>query len=224
MAATEVKVLKDTVRELLGKGLVHQAIDALIAGGHGYHVTIGAFSTGILGGGALTILDQDQPEGVLSIGGNQAMIPVSITVQAETPLVAADDDEAEILIAVDRTSGVAGISGGGTQEEVFNMRTDLGGSETGPIQAWSAVTVNITNPTLGIELARKITVAEIAGVAANTLWGELSLNYEPKHPPILVGAADGLALYLYWGGTVAVNGYAQVEVVVFPASWVKNLD
>ena len=38
-----------------------------------------------------------------------------------------------------------------------------------------------------------------------------------------MGNSTGAALYIYWGGTVAVSGFAQVEVVAFPQEWVKEV-
>ena len=223
MGVTDVKVVGDSVKELLAKGKVHEAIDLLIAQGYGHHVDIGAFSTGITGGGAGTILDQDQPEALVSIGANTAMIPVRVVVQTETPLIAADADEIEILLAVDPAIAAAAMDpSGATRETVYNMRTDLKGSTSGAVECWSAITANITNPTLSIELAREKKQADVNGVAANAFFEELKMNYEPKHPPILIGNNNaGLAMYLYFGGTVAVVGFAQIEVVVFPADWAK---
>lgn len=218
--ATEVKQVRETVQELLSRGLVHRAVDALIAAGHGYHATIGAFSTGIAGGGAGTVLDQDQPEGLISTGGNYAMIPVRLDVQCETPAMTTDDDEVEILIAVDRAAAAGAMDPStGTRETVFNMRTDLVGATSAPVEIWSALSANITNPTLDLELARKIKVLDLA-TAVGQLFTDLDLLYEPKHPPLLIGPC---AIYIYWGGTVAVNGYAELQVVAFPSSWVTTL-
>ena len=153
-AVVEIKEIKLTIQELLARGLVHQAVDLGIAAGYGGHVTVGAFSTGVAPGAA-AILDIDRPAFILSVGGNQALIPVRFDIQAEMPAYTTDNDEVEILIAVDRTSGVAGVSGNATQEEVFNMRTDLGSSEVGSVQAWSNASSEITAPTLGMELARQ---------------------------------------------------------------------
>ena len=61
MGATEVKSVGNTVRELLAMGETGKAIDLLIAAGHGHHVTIGALTTPIVGGGAGTTLLIDQP-------------------------------------------------------------------------------------------------------------------------------------------------------------------
>lgn len=184
---------------------------ARIFEGRGYHVSIGAFSTPITGGGAGTIFDQDQPEGVLSIPSGVTLIPVRIHVQTQTPLLATDADESEILIAVDRLAASNASSATGTAETIFNMRTD--NPQSSLITATSAVTTNITNPTLDIELASSRLVGDVQGTAATALWTKQELLYEPVDPPLIVGPA---AVYLYWGGTVATTGFAQVQWIEIP--------
>lgn len=203
------------VRGLLYSSLVADWRQAFIARGYGYHVDIGAFSTPITGGGNGTVLDQDQPEGIISVASGTTLVPVRIHVQCHTPLIAADADESEILIAADRAAAYAG-DGTVTTETAVNMRT----STTGGITAASAGTGNITNPTLGYELARTVITGDVQGTAANALWGSLDLLYEPEYPPFLVGPA---AIYLYWGGTVATTGFAQIDVLAFPTTLISGL-
>lgn len=202
---------------------VTDSIDALISRGMGYHVSIGAFSTAIQGGGAGTILDIDQPEGVVSVPANTTIRLVRVSVQCHVPLLAADADESEILLAVDRANSWDG-DGTFTTEGVFNLRTDLGGgTNSGPVQAASAFTADMlaggADPVLGLELARSVMTAD-SQTAVGVLWAKLDLLYEPKHPPFIVGPA---AVYLYWGGTVATTGFAQVQFVAFPSGLVKSL-
>lgn len=183
--------------------------------GMGYHVTVGAFSTGITGGGAGTVFDQDQPEVVISIPTGYVLVPIRFSVQCQVPLLATDADEAEILIAVDRTAAYDG-SGTKTDETIFNMRTDRG--STGSVATVvSAVTANITNPTLGIELARAVITGDVQGTAATALWTPLALDYAPADPPLIVGPA---AVYVYWGGTVATPGFGEFQWIELPSSYV----
>ena len=174
--------------------------------GKAYRVTVGAFSTPIQGGGAGTILDLDQPELALIVPAGVSIVPVSINVQCQTPLIAADNDECEILVAVDRETAVA--SGTSTAETIYNLRSVL--SSTGvpsAITAKSAYTVDITvAPTLHEELARRVIVADVQGTPANALWGSLDLNYEPTINDAITGPAT---LLVYWGGTVATSGFCQ---------------
>jgi hypothetical protein len=182
-------------------------MDAIRAG-KGFHVSVGAFSTPITGGGNGTVLDQDRPEGIISVAAGYVLIPIRIHVVCQTPLIALDSDESEILIAVDKAAAASGATGiaGATAETAINMHT--GSSKTSNASCYSASTANWTNPTLGLELAHAVRVGDVQGTAANALWGELSLLYEPQTPPILTGPC---AIYVYWGGTVATTGFAQIE-------------
>ena len=195
-----------------GSAVTASFAQASILAGYGFHVTIGAFSTPITGGGDGTILDQDQPEGIISVPSGAAILPIRIHVQAQTPLLATDSDESEILIALDRTAAYD-ASGTVTTETIFNMRTD--NPVASVVTARSAATANITNPTLGIELARSVIVGDVQGTAANALWTKNELLYEPKYPPVIVGPA---AIYIYWGGTVATTGFAEVQWLELPSS------
>ena len=195
-----------------GALFVASDISSAIMEGRGFHVTIGAFSTGITGGGAGTILDQDQPEGIISVPTGTAIRPVRISVQCHVPLLATDADEAEILIAVDRLAAWA-ADGTVTTETAFNMRTD--NPRASQCSCASAATANITNPTLGIELARAVLTGDVQGVAATTMWTPLDLVYEPLHAPVLIGPC---AIYIYFGGTVAVPGFAQAQWIEYPSS------
>ncbi len=47
---------------------------ALIARGYGWHFDVGAFDTGITGGGAGTVIDLDQPEFGISVPSGYTLI------------------------------------------------------------------------------------------------------------------------------------------------------
>jgi hypothetical protein len=173
--------------------------------GRGFHVDVGAFSTPIVGGGNGTILDADQPEACISVPSGTSIVPIRVHVQCQNPLIAADNNEIEILLAAD----IASAGGGGTATAETPVCLNTGLSKTSKCTCNSAYTGNATaEPTLGLELARKVKIGDVQGTAANALWGDLELLYEPLGPPKLVGPC---ALYLYWGGTVATSGFAQIE-------------
>lgn len=193
-----------------GSGLQADWRQGFVFEGKAYHVTIGAFSTPIVGGGNGTVLDIDQPEGVISVPSGTSIIPLRIHVQTQAPLSVTDNDESEILIAVDRAAAWFG-DGTKTDEVAYPMRTDL--SSGSACACASAFTADMTrdgtaDPALTIELARSVTVADVQGTAATVVVTKHELLYEPQVPPIIVGPA---ALYLYWGGTVATSGFAEVE-------------
>ena len=180
---------------------------AEINASRGFVVTVGSFSTPITGGGAGTIVDQDQPEAIISVPSGTAIEIVSINVQTQVPLLATDADECEILVAVDKDTAYAG-DGTVTPETPLNLR--MNATATSSVTAASAATANITNPTLDLELARSVVTGDVNGVAANALWTKNELNYAPAQRPVLVGPC---ALYVYWGGTVATPGFAQITYI-----------
>lgn len=173
--------------------------------GRGFHVDVGAFSTPIVGGGNGQAIDQDQPEACISVPAGTSIIPIRISVQCQTPLIATDADECEILVAADITAVNVPNATAPTSETALKMYL---GNGTSLCTCSSAFANNCTNPTLGMELAHSVVTADKNGTPANALWGELSLLYEPESPPVLVGPC---ALYVYWGGTVATSGFAQIE-------------
>jgi len=172
--------------------------------GRGFHVDVGAFSTPIVGGGNGTVIDQDQPECGISVPSGTTIIPIRVHVQTLTPLLATDADESEILLAWDQVAAIdAGTS---TAETALKMH--YGSSVDTRCTCYSAFTGNCTNPTLSVELARSIVVGDVNGTAANALWTKNELLYIANPAPIIVGPAS---LIIYWGGTVATSGFAQVE-------------
>lgn len=177
-----------------------------IAEGRGFIVNVGAFSTPITGGGAGTILDIDQPECAINVASGKVLVPLRFHVQTQQPLLAADSDESEILIAVDRVTMWAG-TGTSTAETGLNMRTDNPVTYSGSIG--SAFTGDITvAPTLGIELARSVNVGDVNGTPGFAAFNtKHELLYEPANPPMIVGPCT---VYVYWGGTVATTGFAQL--------------
>ena len=184
---------------------------ALILEGRVFHVPVGTFSTPILGGGAGTILDIDQPELAISIPQSTAIMPLSIAITCHTPLIAADSNESEILVAIDRAVAAAISATNGTVETPVNMRTDLatGGSRCTIV---SAITTDITVAPVHHLEWHKVITADVQGTAANALWGELNLDQDKDGMPLIVGPAT---LLVYWGGTVATNGFGTVEFAEF---------
>lgn len=187
---------------------------ALVLEGRCYQVTVGTFSTPVTGGGAGTILDQDQPELVMDVPSARGIILLHARADCQMPLLAADSEECEILLAVDRAAVSGSSATQGTVETPVNMRTDLiGGSG---LTVVSAVTTNTTAvPTLSMELAHPVKIGDVQGTAATTMWTDLFLNYEPVASPVIIGPATVL---LYWGGTVATTGFASVMWAEFARS------
>ena len=219
---TEVKLVANTVNELIAMGDIEKAIGVLIAEGYGGHVSVGALTTPIVGGGNGTTMLIDQPQLALNIAANVVMLPVRLSVQLEVGLIAADAEVDEIAIVVDTEKAIDGLNiTTAINEQVFNMRSDHGNSLAGSVSAWSAITAGITAPVWTMELARKQNFRDVNGTPGfAVLHTELDLLYEPKRPPFLMGAANlGAALIVAFGGTVAVSGFIQAEFVTFPKLW-----
>ena len=176
--------------------------------GRGFHVDVGAFSTPIVGGGNGTVIDIDQPEGLISVPSGTSIIPVRVSVQVQPGLAATDLDENEILVGVDIAKAFD-ASGTSTSETALKMYLGQG---TSLCTCASAFTGDCTAPVIGMELARKVETMDLLGTPANG-WGHiLDLVYEPNCPPVLVGPC---CLVVYFGGTVAVSGFAQIEWLEF---------
>ena len=186
-----------------------------IRDGRGFHVTIGAFSTPIVGGGNGTIIQIDEPEGVISVPDGTSIMPIRIDVQCQVPIIAADSNESEILIASDKDAAWD-ASGTSTEETPVNMRTTHGRASLCSCESAFTATAT-TKPAADFEIARAVQVADIGGSAASQAWGELRCLYEPQSPMIFDGPCQ---LVIYWGGTVATTGFAQVEWIEYPTNYV----
>lgn len=193
------------------------SIDEMIAKGMGRAVTMGGLSTGLVGGGAGTVLDLDQPELVIGVPSGYVIRPIFMSCQVQVALVATDNDENEILFAID-SLGLWSGDGTYTFEEPSNLRTDL--AKGSACRAGSAFTADMTttpnfgaaaDPVLDIELDRVVETFDIFSTGVSANLKTLKLVYEPNYPEFIVGPAS---LLIYFGGTVAnVGGFAQVRWV-----------
>lgn len=204
-------------RSLMGGLLAADWRQAMIARGYGYNVTVGTLSTGIVGGGAGTVLDLDQPEFILSIPTGYALVPLDFHIQVNPGLQTTDSHVTEALIAVDRTQAWA-VDGTYTSETPLNLRTNT--TATCPIVCASAFTADTTDPVLSLELARHEGLTDVQGTAATVNQYQFRLDYEPKNPPIIIGPAMVVG---YWGGSIAATGYAQLNFLAFASSLVSSL-
>jgi len=185
-----------------------------IADGRGFHVTIGSTSTPITGGGEGTTITVNEPEGLISVPDGTSILPIRVDVQCQVPLIAADSNETEIVIGSDKDAAWD-TTGTSTEETAVNMRTTH--TATSLCSCESAFTGAITTtPALDYELARAVKVANLYSTNDTSLWADLRCLYEPLSPLILDGPC---MLLVYWGGTVATTGFAQIEWLEFPSSY-----
>lgn len=206
------------LRSVLGGLVDADWRQAMIARGLGWNVTVGTLSTGVTGGGAGTVFDQDQPEFVLSVPTGYCLVPLRVSIQARIGLQTTDSHINEILVAVDRTAAWDGTGTTFVTETPLNLRTNV--TSGCPITAASAFEGNMTNPTLSFELARKEALTDIQGTAATVNVYQFDLVYEPQSPPLIIGPAMVIG---YWGGSIAVVGYAQICFLAFASSQVSSL-
>lgn len=206
------------LRSLLGGLVTGDWVQALIARGYGWHFEVGNFDAGITGGGNGTVIDLDQPEFGVSVPNGYTLIPFDVKMTARPGVQMTDSHVTDVLLAVDRTAAWAG-DGTVTPETPVNLRTNtVGGC---PASCFSAATADITDPVLGaVCLDRRTLLTDVQGTAATVNLMELKLAYEPQRPPFLVGPC---AMYGYWGGSVAVVGFAAVNFLVVPSNWITNL-
>ena len=209
---------KDTeIRSLLGGLLAADWRQALIARGFGWHITVGALTSPITGGGAGTVIDLEQPELAINVPTGLTMIPLRIAVECQLGLQTTDSHESEILIAADRTQ--VQTAGTSTVELPANMRTDL--TAAAPFTAFSAYTGDgIATPVLGLELARRQGLTDLQGVAATLNVYQFDLVYEPLWPPFIVGPAH---IAVYFAGDIAVTGFIQASVLAINSELVTRL-
>lgn len=190
---------------------------ALIARGFGWNVTVGTGVTPIQGGGAGTVFDLDQPEFGISIPSGYTCIPYEFHIQALPGLQTTDSHVTDIIVAADLTAAYAG-DGTVTTETPRNLRTNTSGNC--PLTCFSAATADITDPVLTFDLARRSILTDVQGTAATVNLNQLALDYEPRNPPFIVGPA---AIYGYWCGSIATNGYAQLNFIAIPSTLVSAL-
>lgn len=212
---------EEQVRTLFGSLLSADWRAALVARGMGWHFDVGAFAsgtdTGITGGGNGTVMDLDQPEFGISVPSGYTLIPLEFNIACRPGLQTTDSHVSDILVAVDRTAAWVG-DGTVTAETPLNLRTNNTGGC--PASCFSAATGDITDPVLGIELVRATKLTDVQGTAATVNLMDLTVNYQPQYPPFVVGPG---AIYGYWGGSIAVVGFASLNFLVVPSSLVTGL-
>ena len=193
-------------------------IQAAILEGYGFKSTVGALSTPVAGGGSGTVVDLDQPEFGMIIPAGVTIIPLRIAIQLTTPLLVTDADEVEALGFVDVTAATVAAALDGTWTTTItptNKRIALANRKTSTCTVKKQCTADTTDPTESIDLFHSIMVADMNGTPANALITRHDVLYEPKEKDFIVGPAS---LFIYWGGTVAVSGFMQMDWLELPST------
>ena len=210
-------------RTLLGGKIAADWRQALVARGLAWRFNVGSFATqtdtGITGGGNGTVMDADQPEFVISVPATYTLVPLEFNVQARPGLQTTDSHVTDILIGVDRSAAWAG-DGTFTAVTPVNMRTNT--ASGCPASCGAAFTADMTDPAAAgwQELARNTLLTDVQGTAATVNLMGLQLRYAPDPAPFIVGPAMVVG---YWGGSIAVVGFAQLSFAVIPSSLITGL-
>lgn len=199
-----------------GSQVVLPWLQALVLEGRVWQVSVGSGTTPVGDGTTWAIA---RP--MLSIGAptGATVMPIRVDITLDTPLSAADNDEVEFIIGIDRASQVTG--GAATEETPFNMRTDLVGSiniigQSGRVAVRSVYTADATPAiALGMELLHQMISFDIFSTGVNAFWQGVQGLYEPDTKPVIVGPGT---LLEYHNGTVATTGFVSAVWAEFPSN------
>ena len=182
--------------------------------GRGFMMKLGALSTPITGGGAGgTVIDIDCPEVCIGVPSGTSILPMLIDVATKPVPGAADDDEIDILVAVDQDKMNASSAGTSTAATIYNMNTLSARAST--CYANTAYSATYTDPVLDLELAHVQKIFEMHS-STGVIWLDAHMHYEPQAPLIINGPA---MLLLYFGGTKAVYGFATISWLEYPTAY-----
>ena len=199
-----------------GSQVVVPWLQALVLEGRVWQVSVGSGTTPVGDGTTYAIA---RP--MLTIGAptGASVMPIRVDITLDTPLSAADNDETEFLIAIDRLSQVTG--GAATEETPFNLRTDLVGTlnvigQASRVAVRSVYTADATpTPVLGMELLHTMLSFDIFSTGVNAFWQGVQGLYEPDTKPVIVGPGS---LLEYHNGTAATTGFVSAVWAEFPSN------
>ena len=207
---------RDSIRSLLGGAVAADWRHALIARGFGWNTTVGAVSTGIVGGGNGTTVVLARPQLAIKVPTGQCLVPLRVSVEVELGLQTTDSHVTEILVSIDRTQ--VPTAGTSTTEVPINMRTDI--TVPCPLTVWSAFTGD-TGVALALdELDRAQALTDVQGVATTVNVYQLKTVYDPRWPPFICGPAG---FFVHYGGDIAATGFIQASFLAIPSSLVTSL-
>lgn len=197
-----------------GSAHVIDSITMLLARGFGYQTDVGALTTPQSNG---TILNLSQPTLVLSIPSGTTFRPLRVEMVGVLPILAADNDEFEFEVFIDRTAKWDG-TGTSTAVTPLNLRTDL--TTTCPVNGAKTFTGNITAPPVQSMQLSRMNINGDSQTAAGIWRAEAKLVYEPRYPPIVIGPA---MFVLLGGGTAAFPHFANVTFLAVPSNLYTGL-
>ena len=105
-------------------------LDRMIRDGYGQRSNVGAFSTGTNPG--TDVIDIDQPAIAVGVPANYVLRPIFCSMQVHATTIAADDDEQEMLLAVD-SLGLWTGDGTVTNDNPSNLNSKFDSLVTRPV-------------------------------------------------------------------------------------------
>lgn len=194
-------------------------LDRMIADGFGRSVLVGALSTGIVGGGAGTILDLDQPLLAVGVPSGVVLRPIYFSMSVQPGIETADSHETDAYFGVD-SLGLWTGDGTKTDENPSNLNSRL--DKGSMCRVGSAFTGNMTTtpkngqaagaPVVDMELAR-VSQTYVVGDATFISHREVKVLYKPIRPEWLEGPCTLIADA---GGSIATVG------VFITFKWVES--
>jgi hypothetical protein len=212
MANIRLESLKDpgsyvSQLALEGAGLTMDWRQKAMYEGRIFNCTVGTLSTGIQGGGAGTAFDLDQPEFLISIPSGTTVCPINFAVQITAGDALADHGTNMIAVTYSLLYNWD-TTGACTSETPTCMKT-VGGRSSNCVVRSAFTGDNLS--TSGSDFVHDIDLARSAIKIDLPANGEVAvvqeLNWKPNPSPYLVGPGTILG---YWGGTVALYGFAQL--------------
>ncbi len=192
-------------------------IMGLVMQGKVFQAQVGSFLTPIVGGGAGTIPDADQPEFGMTVPTGTTILPLAIKVQALAPLITTDSHYTLITAAAD-LSGAASLTGTWANTITpVNCLTGCGVSSLCTVKSVASADMTVA-PTESLVLAKETFNTDVQGTAADAAYYRMVMDYNVAiNPPVFI-KGGGNGLFIHWGGSIAMYAYAQVVWAEIPTN------
>lgn len=189
---------------------------SLIMEGRGFYARVGTLTTPVNVAGSANVIDVDRPDWVVGIPSGTSILPYEVDMQMKPVSATADDNEIDILLAVDQDKMNASSSGTATAGVIYNLNTLH--SRASSCYFNYTYSATMTDPVLDLELMHVTKIFELHS-SIGEIWMEFALHYEPKTVPIINGPA---MLIGYAGGTKGAAMFHQIKWIELPTSLVRE--
>ncbi len=191
---------------------------ALIMEGRGFFAKIGSLTTPIAVAGSANVVDADRPDWLLGIPKGTSILPFEIDMQMKPTSATNDNNELDMLIAVDQDTMQPESTGSSTTGyRPYNLNTLHSNASKCYFNITFSGTMT-TSAVTDIELAHVTKIFELH-TSVGEIWMEFALHYEPKTCPIINGPANIIG---YAGSTKGAAMFHQVKWIELPTSLVRE--